>query len=50
VKFGPLVEPNEDAVDRAGGTGTPQADWHEIVRMRDAVREIIAENTGEPLL
>ena len=50
VKFGPLVEPNEDAVDRAGDSATPQADWHEIVRLRDAVREIIAENTGEPLL
>jgi|HubBroStandDraft_4_1064222.scaffolds.fasta_scaffold07785_3 fatty-acyl-CoA synthase len=50
VKFGPLVQPNEDAVDRAGDSGTPQADWHEIVRLRDAVREIIAENTGEPLL
>jgi len=26
------------------------ADWHEIVRVRDAAREIIARHAGEPLL
>ena len=49
VQFGPLVEPQADAVKPAGD-GAAQADWREIVRMRDAVREIIGKNTGEPLL
>jgi fatty-acyl-CoA synthase len=40
VSFGPLVVP-----DPAAGN-----DWHEIVRLRDATREIIANGTGEPLL
>jgi hypothetical protein len=25
-------------------------DWHEIVRLRDSTRDIIAKNSGEPLL
>ncbi|HUJ81268.1 MAG TPA: lysophospholipid acyltransferase family protein, partial [Candidatus Acidoferrales bacterium] len=49
VQFGPLVEPQADAVEHTGD-GAAQADWREIVRMRDAVREIIGKNTGEPLL
>jgi 1-acyl-sn-glycerol-3-phosphate acyltransferase len=40
VTFGPLVTPN-----RAAGN-----DWREIIRLRDATREIIARNSGEPLL
>ena len=40
VTFGPLVAPNPEAGD----------DWHEIVRLRDTTREIIARNSGEPLL
>jgi 1-acyl-sn-glycerol-3-phosphate acyltransferase len=40
VTFGPLLKPDPQAGD----------DWHEIVRLRDATREIIARNTGEPLL
>ncbi|MGH9562561.1 MAG: 1-acyl-sn-glycerol-3-phosphate acyltransferase, partial [Terracidiphilus sp.] len=40
VTYGPLVVPNR----AAGG------DWHEIVRLRDATREIIARGAGEPLL
>jgi 1-acyl-sn-glycerol-3-phosphate acyltransferase len=40
VTFGPLVIPDPVAGD----------DWHEIVRLRDATREIIARNSGEPLL
>ena len=40
VTFGPLVAPDP----RAGG------DWREIVRLRDATRQIISRNTGEPLL
>ena len=40
VKFGPLVLPQPAAAD----------DWHEIVRLRDATREIIARNSGETLL
>jgi 1-acyl-sn-glycerol-3-phosphate acyltransferase len=40
VTFGPLVIP-----DRAGGN-----DWQEIVRLRDTARELIAKNSGEPLL
>jgi fatty-acyl-CoA synthase len=40
LTFGPLVTP-----DRAAGD-----DWHEIVRLRDTTRKIIAENSGEPLL
>ena len=50
VQFGPLVAPQPDAVALDDKSGAAQADWHEIVRMRDAVREIIAKNTGEPLL
>lgn len=38
--FGPLVTPDTAAGD----------DWREIIRLRDATREIIARNTGEPLL
>jgi 1-acyl-sn-glycerol-3-phosphate acyltransferase len=40
VTFGPLVIP-----DRAAGN-----DWQEIVRLRDTARELIAKNSGEPLL
>jgi fatty-acyl-CoA synthase len=40
VTFGPLVAP-----DPAAAT-----DWQEIVRLRDASRDIIARNTGEALL
>lgn len=40
VTYGPLVWPDAAAGD----------DWHEIVRLRDATREIIAEHAGEPLL
>jgi fatty-acyl-CoA synthase len=40
VTFGPLVAPDPAAGD----------DWHEIVRLRDETREIIARAAGEPLL
>ena len=40
LTFGPLVTP-----DPAAGN-----DWHEIVRLRDSTRDIIAKNSGEPLL
>jgi 1-acyl-sn-glycerol-3-phosphate acyltransferase len=40
VSFGPLVVPDPSAGN----------DWHEIVRLRDATREIIANGTGEALL
>jgi 1-acyl-sn-glycerol-3-phosphate acyltransferase len=40
LTFGPLVWP------RAG----TRNDWHEIVRLRDQTREIIARGVGEPLL
>jgi 1-acyl-sn-glycerol-3-phosphate acyltransferase len=40
VTYGPLVTPNRAAGD----------DWHEIVRLRDQTREIIARGAGEPLL
>ena len=40
VSFGPLVVPDPSAGN----------DWHEIVRLRDATREIIANGTEEPLL
>jgi fatty-acyl-CoA synthase len=40
VTYGPLVAPNRPAGD----------DWHEIVRLRDVTREIIARGAGEPLL
>jgi fatty-acyl-CoA synthase len=40
VTFGPLLAPDPTAGD----------DWREIVRLRDATREIIARNVGEPLL
>jgi 1-acyl-sn-glycerol-3-phosphate acyltransferase len=36
----------------AGGAGnTPEdSDWHELIRLRDATREAIARDAGEPLL
>ena len=40
VTFGPLLAPDPAAGD----------DWREIVRLRDATREIISRNSGEPLL
>jgi 1-acyl-sn-glycerol-3-phosphate acyltransferase len=40
MTFGPLVSPRP---------GT-ENDWHEIVRLRDQTREIIARGAGEPLL
>ncbi|MGH9712009.1 MAG: AMP-binding protein [Candidatus Acidiferrales bacterium] len=40
VTLGPLVFPDTSAGD----------DWHEIVRLRDSTREIIAQHVGEPLL
>jgi len=40
VTLGPLVMPDPSAGD----------DWREIVRLRDATREIIAQHAGEPLL
>lgn len=40
VTFGPLLKPDPKAGD----------DWREIVRLRDATREIIARNSAEPLL
>jgi fatty-acyl-CoA synthase len=40
VTYGPLVIPNRQAGD----------DWHEIVRLRDETRQIIARGAGEALL
>ena len=40
VTFGPLVTPTPGVGD----------DWHEVVRLRDETRTIIAQNTGEPVL
>ncbi|MGA3298913.1 MAG: AMP-binding protein [Candidatus Acidiferrales bacterium] len=40
VTFGPLLSPDPAAGD----------DWHEIVRLRDAARQVIGLNSGEPLL
>lgn len=40
VTFGPPVTPDPAAGD----------DWREIVRLRDETREIIARNSGEPML
>ncbi|MDR3721959.1 MAG: AMP-binding protein [Candidatus Acidoferrales bacterium] len=40
VTFGPPIAPDPAAGD----------DWREIVRLRDATREIIARNSGEPML
>jgi hypothetical protein len=40
VTLGPLVAPDPSAGE----------DWHEIVRLRDRTREIIAQHAGEPLL
>jgi hypothetical protein len=45
IILGPLVQPKTETSAKA-----VDADWHEIVRLRDAVREIVAQNTGEPLL
>ncbi|MFY9528380.1 MAG: AMP-binding protein [Candidatus Acidiferrales bacterium] len=46
VRFGPLLSPN--CAQSSAGAGT--SDWQEMVRLRDATREIIAQHTGEPLL
>jgi fatty-acyl-CoA synthase len=40
LTFSPLVMPNPAAGN----------DWHEIVRLRDTTRELIARHSGEPLL
>ena len=40
VTFGPLISPDPAAA----------GDWHEIVRLRDATRNLIALNVKEPLL
>lgn len=40
VTYGPLLTPDQTADDS----------WHEIVRLRDSTREIIARGAGEPLL
>ena len=40
VTFGPLIAPNPEAGD----------DWREIVRLRDATREIVARNAAESLI
>jgi len=40
VTLGPLIFPDPSAGD----------DWHEIVRLRNTTREIIARHAGEPLL
>ena len=40
LTFGPLVMPNPAAGN----------DWQEIVRLRDTTRDLIAKNSGEPLL
>jgi fatty-acyl-CoA synthase len=40
VTFGPLLSPDPAAGD----------DWHEIVRLLDAARQVIGLNSGEPLL
>jgi fatty-acyl-CoA synthase len=40
VTFGPLIEPADEVGE----------DWQEIVRLRDRTREIIARNSGEPML
>jgi 1-acyl-sn-glycerol-3-phosphate acyltransferase len=40
VTLGPLVQPDPAAGD----------DWREVVRLRDTTREVIARNSGEPLL
>jgi 1-acyl-sn-glycerol-3-phosphate acyltransferase len=45
ITLGPLVQPKTVTSAKA-----EDADWHEIVRLRDAVRGIVAQNTGEPLL
>jgi 1-acyl-sn-glycerol-3-phosphate acyltransferase len=40
ITIGPALEPRTDASD----------EWHEVMRLRDASREIIARGSGEPLL
>jgi len=35
----------------AGAGNSPDnSDWHELIRLRDAAREVIASDSGEPLL
>ncbi|MBZ5527446.1 MAG: hypothetical protein LAN71_06040 [Acidobacteriia bacterium] len=34
----------------AGSDPSASADWHELIRLRDACREAIARHAGEPLL
>jgi len=34
-----------------GAANSPDnSDWHELIRLRDATREIIARDSGEPVL
>src|ERR1700722_19929613 len=34
---------------RSGDAGTGGADWHELIRLRDSVRESVAKNSGEAM-
>ena len=34
----------------AAGNSPVNSDWHELIRLRDAAREVIARDSGEPVL
>jgi 1-acyl-sn-glycerol-3-phosphate acyltransferase len=34
---------------RSGDAGAGGADWHELIRLRDTVRELVAKNSGETM-
>jgi len=46
ITISPPIYPMEVAAVQ----GEESADWHEVVRLRDAAREAIARHAGEPLL
>jgi len=50
ITISPPMYPKEAASAQDPPQGEESADWHEVVRLRDATREAIARHAGEPLL
>src|ERR1700686_2161553 len=45
ITFSPPIFPRFTG----GGAGGAGADWHELIRLRDRVREAVAKNSGEQM-
>jgi 1-acyl-sn-glycerol-3-phosphate acyltransferase len=49
-RVGPGAMESEQHQKSSGSSGETSSDWHEIVRLRDAAREAIGRECGEPML